>query len=497
MAGGKYEPITREELKSRRMSGSRTLSTATLALVLTVPLLIGMVLGGALGYLILGGQVAAPSPPAGGNEVTFELEAHLLTGFKGIGGTIDGLNNPTLEVQKGDRVTIILVDGEVMMHNLYIEGYDIQSADVMNPGDRVTVSFTADKEGTFAYYCAIPGHRQTMEGKLIVGSGEGGAVGLPPIGPEKLPLDTNFIGREPTDVPPPVNRTYSTTVHIWLDVREVNAEIEPGTSFTYWTYNGTVPGPMFRVRVNDTVVVHFSNHGTMEHSVDFHAATGPGGGTAYSRIQPGEAVNFTFKALVPGLYVYHCGSPNVPTHVSMGMYGLILVEPEGGLPYFDARGKPIKEFYVMQGELYTKWPVHTAGNQLFDGEKLLAENPTYVVFNGRWQSLTDIHELKAAVNDTVRIYFGVGGPNLISSFHVIGEIFDRVYVYGDLLDPPLQGIQTVPVVPGGSVVVEFAVQVPGRYVLVDHSLTRALDKGALGFLNVTGPSDPTIFAPLP
>ena len=200
-------------------------------------------------------------------------------------------------------------------------------------------------------------------------------------------------------------------------------------------------------------------------------------------------------ALVPGLYVYHCASAHIPTHISMGMYGLILVQPAQNLPTLDANGKPIKEFYVMQGEIYTRWPVHTEGHQEFDPVALQDENPTYVVFNGAYRALTGAHALTASVNDTVRIYFGVGGPNLISSFHVIGEIFDRVWNLGDLTDPPMQGVQTVLVAPGGAVVVEFGLQVPGNYLLVDHSLVRTLDKGALGILAVTGPSNPTIFNP--
>jgi len=300
-----------------------------------------------------------------------------------------------------------------------------------------------------------------------------------------------------------VNRSVSKEVHIFLDAREVTSWLERtpkvNTTFTYWTYNGTVPGPFFRVRTNDTVVVHFSNNetSTMAHSVDFHAVTGPGGGAVSTQTEPNGRNLFRFKALNAGLFVYHCASPHIPSHISNGMYGLILVEPASGLPYLDDRGRPVKEFYVMQGDLYTKWPTHTSGHQEFDDLKLLNEAPSYVVFNGRYQALTGNYALRANVNDTVRIFFGVGGPNLISSFHVIGEIFDRVYLMGDLVSTPQQSVQTTLVVPGGATIVEFRVDygtpTGATYLLVDHALSRAIDKGAVGHLIVTGAADSSVY----
>ncbi len=478
-------PVTRDDLRSRTMQGLRPIGRGTLAFFVALSLMVGVVGGGAISMWLAN----QPTTPEGAADVFVDLTAYI-TGFKGVGGDLAGKANPTLNVKMGDRVTITITNGENMIHNFVIDTFGVRSADFATMNQKVTVTFTADKEGTFAYFCAY--HISTMRGDLVVGNSP-----TVQIRPEKLPLDVAYIARDPTDVPPPIGRTSPATVDVWLEAVEVNAEIEPGTSFTYWTFNGTVPGPFFRVRVNDTVVVHFrnANTSTMEHSVDFHSVTGPGGGMAATAAMPGETTGFSFKALVPGLYVYHCASPHIPTHIAMGMYGMILVEPEQGLPAVDAQGKPIKEFYVMQGELYTKWPVHTAGNQLFDPVGLVAESPTYVVFNGRWQALTGNHSLTASVNDTVRIFFGVGGPNLISSFHVIGEIFDRVYNLGGLSGPPMLGIQTVLVPPGGSVVVEFGLEVPGTFLLVDHSIVRTVDKGALGTLVVTGPANPGIFNP--
>ena len=236
-----------------------------------------------------------------------------------------------------------------------------------------------------------------------------------------------------------------------------------------------MPGPFIRVRVGDTVEVHLKNSpdSTLIHSVDFHAATGPGGGAAATQTDPGQEKMVKFKALVPGLYVYHCATPMVAHHIANGMYGLIFVEPEGGLPPVD------REFYVMQGEIYTEAAFGQRGSQEFSVDKLLHERPEYFVFNGSVGALSKLHPLQAKVGETVRIFFGVGGPNFTSSFHVIGEIFDRVYNLGGVMSEPLKGIQTVTVPAGGAVIVDFKLDVPGNYVLVDHALSRA-ERGLLG-----------------
>jgi nitrite reductase (NO-forming) len=242
-----------------------------------------------------------------------------------------------------------------------------------------------------------------------------------------------------------------------------------------------------RVRVGDTVEVHMKNDpsSVMFHSVDFHGAIGPGGGAEFTQAAPGEEKVVTFKAMVPGLYVYHCATPSVPHHITNGMYGLLLVEPEGGLPQVN------REFYVMQGELYTTKPFGTNGHQEMDYNKLISERPEYFVFNGAVSALTKAHPLRASVGETVRIFFGVGGPNFTSSFHVIGAIFDRAYEGASLLSPPLQGVQTVTVPPGGAGMVEFKLHRGGRYTLVDHALSR-LERGLVGFLQVDGPRDDEI-----
>ena len=224
----------------------------------------------------------------------------------------------------------------------------------------------------------------------------------------------------------------------------------------------------------------------MMHNVDFHAVTGPGGGGMATEAGPGETKGFVFKALKPGLYVYHCATPMVAQHISNGMYGMILVEPVEGLPKVD------REFYVMQGELYTEQPIGTKGEQAESIEKLVDERPEYFVFNGAVGALSGENALKANVGETIRLYFGVGGPNFTSSFHVIGEIFDKVYPMGSAISRTVNDVQTVTVPPGGAVITEIKLEVPGKYVLVDHALSR-VNKGLAGFLEVNGPENPAVF----
>jgi nitrite reductase (NO-forming) len=296
------------------------------------------------------------------------------------------------------------------------------------------------------------------------------------------------IAHDPTNIPPPITRRTPETVVVELETVEVEARLDERTTYQFWTFNGRVPGPFVRVRVGDTVEVHLKNHenSMMMHNVDFHAVNGPGGGAGATMSNPGEATHFTFKALNPGLYVYHCAVAPVAMHISSGMYGLILVEPEEGLPPVD------REFYVMQGEIYTEESFGTAGLLTQSYDKLINERPEYFVFNGHVGALTDHYPLKAKVGETVRLFFGVGGPNFTSSFHVIGEIFDKAYQLGSVTSPPIENVQSISVPPGSANIVEFKLEVPGRYVLVDHALSRA-ERGLAGYLIVEGEPNPEVF----
>jgi nitrite reductase (NO-forming) len=288
------------------------------------------------------------------------------------------------------------------------------------------------------------------------------------------------------DVPSPVNRRYPARVVVRLESTEYRGELSKGVEYDFWGYNGHVPGPFIRVREGDTLEFHFKNApgSKNSHTADFHAMTGPCGAACILMTEPGKESIVQAKALSPGLFVYHCAAPPIPVHIANGLYGLILVEPKEGLPKVD------REYYVMQSEFYTETPIGTKGLAPFSSQKGMDEQPTYVVFNGKVGSLTGEGALPAKTGETVRLFVGNIGPNLISSFHVIGEIFDRVYREGSLSDPN-HNVQTTLIPSGAASTVEFKVEVPGDFTIVDHSIFR-INKGALGTLHVEGPENPEI-----
>lgn len=424
--------------------------------------------------------------------------------FEGVGGSIDGQINPLLEANVGDTVRLTVINGDPVMHDLKIDEFFVSTGEMVEDEQTVTLEFVVNRPGEFVYYCSVVGHRDIgMAGKLRVNgevaagepselqASQGGAAMDHSAMPSIEPADETAVSivRSPADVPPPVGDRGPMTLRVDMKTQEVVGVLADGTTFDYFTFDGTVPGPMLRVRQGDTVEFHLQNEADslFPHSIDLHSVTGPGGGAVYTQTLPGGETQFNFQALNPGLYVYHCATASIPHHISSGMYGLVLVEPPGGLPPVD------REFYVMQGDIYTDYEYGTAGHQPFSMEHMRNEDADYLVFNGAVGGLTsDENVLRANVGETVRIYFGVGGPNYTSSFHVIGEIFDRVYPEGAITSPPQTNVQTTLVPTGGAVVVEFKVEVPGRYILVDHSLSR-LERGLAGFLVVEGEEQPDIF----
>ena len=314
-------------------------------------------------------------------------------------------------------------------------------------------------------------------------------------GPKAKGNDPTISGEEiavltqAPNVPPPIKRSHATKVIVKLEVKELVKKLSDGVEYLFWTFGGDVPGSFIRIREGDLVEFHLLNHPSskMPHNIDLHAVTGPGGGAASSFTAPGHESQFSFKAINPGLYVYHCATAPVGLHVANGMYGLILVEPKDGLPPVD------REFYVMQSEFYTAGKFGEEGLQMFDQNKAVDERPSYVVFNGAVGALVGDKAVTAKSGETVRLFVGNGGPNLVSSFHVIGEIFDKVYAEGGVKVSQEQ-VQTTIVPAGGSAMVEFKVEVPGTYILVDHSLFRAFNKGALGMLKVTGPENLIVYS---
>lgn len=350
-------------------------------------------------------------------------------------------------------------------------------------------SFTFEKPGTYTYYClphaskAKDGPWKGMVGTIIV-SADGRATG-------SATDSATFQMPNAIIVPDPIAPPRSTPdadgiVRVTLETREVVAKLADGTAYAYWTFDGTVPGPMVRVREGDRVEVTLKNaaDSTMSHSVDFHAVTGPGGGAKATQTKPGESTTFTFRAIDPGVYVYHCATPHIPSHVANGMYGLIVVEPKDGWPAVD------REFYVMESEWYTTGERGEAGLQSLSIEKMENEDPDYFTFNGQLGALTGEGTMKAKVGEKVRIFFGVGG-GVPSSFHVIGEVFDEVYMDGN--GDITRNRQTVLVPAAGSAIFDFTLEVPGDYILVDHTLTRAIDKGAVGILHVEGEPNADVY----
>lgn len=293
---------------------------------------------------------------------------------------------------------------------------------------------------------------------------------------------------DPPFVPKPVGDRQAAKLKVELEIIEEEGEMVDGVRYMYWTFGGTVPGSFIRTRVGDEVEFTLKNHpdNKLPHNIDLHAVTGPGGGAESSLVAPGHEVTFSFKTLNPGLYVYHCATAPVGMHIANGMYGLILVEPEGGLPPVD------REYYVMQGDFYTEGSYGEPGLQAFDMHKAIKEDADYVVFNGHVNGLVGENALTAKVGETIRLFVGNGGPNLVSSFHAIGEIFDKVYVEGGSLIN--ENIQTTLIPAGGAAIVEFKLEVPGTLVLVDHSIFRAFNKGALGMLKVEGEENTKIYS---
>lgn len=306
-------------------------------------------------------------------------------------------------------------------------------------------------------------------------------------------VDVDQIARDPTDIPPPVDWTNPRTHDVTIRTQKLTAEIEPGVTFDYMTFEGTVPGPMIRVRQGDTVNLTFDvpeDLNAAMHNMDFHAVYGPGGGAEATTIAPDDdPTQISFRAEYPGVFIYHCAVPSMDYHISSGMFGSILVEPEEGLPAVDT------EYYLGQHEIYTTGDVGEQGHHEFDFEAMMREDPTYVVFNGQAYGFTEdaAGPLQAETGETARVYFANGGPNLLSSLHPIGNVWSDLYRDGDLLSDPATNVETTPVAPGTTTAGEMAFPVPGPVKIVDHALSRVVHRGALGVIDVQGDPNPDVF----
>jgi nitrite reductase (NO-forming) len=413
----------------------------------------------------------------------------------------------SIQVPVAQKVTFTLDNTGVVQHDVTIQtaGFSLTA----QPGKSATGEFTFDEAGTFDFFCSIPGHKDAgMKGTLTVvdpvapaapavssaasmADMPGMATATTGSAPDIKPLPADLKRLPAPQMAGPLNRSEPAYVKFELTTDKVTAQMADGVAYDYWTFNGTVPGPMLRVLEGDTVEIDLHNapDAGVTHNIDLHAVTGPGGGAKVMQIAPGADGAFRFQALNPGVYVYHCATPMVAQHIASGMYGMIVVEPKTGLPRVD------HEYYLMEGDFYLQGQRGDTGLRAFDLTKMLDERPEYVLFNGAVGSLTGDNAFKARVGDTIRIFFGVGGPNLTSSFHVIGAVFDRVYPEGSLTSAPETNVQTTHVSAGGATMVEFTARVPGTYSIVDHSLGR-MEKGAAAQIVVDGPSNPDVFQPL-
>jgi len=304
---------------------------------------------------------------------------------------------------------------------------------------------------------------------------------------EELPVIEGVVGYAPKAAPA-IERDYRAHVTYELEVTEEVMELADGVEYRFWTFGGSVPGPMVRVREGDYVTFTLQNRpdSMMPHNIDLHAVSGQGGGAEATLISPGQQATFAFTALNPGVYIYHCATAPVGMHIANGMYGLIVVEPKEGFEPVD------NEFYIVQGDFYTKGDFGERGLQEFDMMRAVDEDAAYVVFNGRAGSMVGDNALQVGVGETVRLFVGNGGPNLTSSFHVIGEVFDRVWLEAGAMVN--RDVQTTVVPAGGAAVVEFKLDVPGTFNMVDHAIFRAFNKGAVGQIVATGQPDHVVFS---
>jgi len=467
---------------------------------------------------LLGASVAGPFAPEAHAAAPIERKAvvrqvKLSTGLvdgKMVYLDAQGKANPTLRVDVGDTVELTVQSGEGAEHDIVIPELGVHSKHFNASTGPIRVKFKVTRPGTFTYYCSIPGHRQIgMEGTLEVAGDELAKssaprqAAAPKAVPKVVPVATRAaapiapaardavsVAMDPNAVPAPLGARAPQLVTYRIETVELNGKLDDGTTYNYWTFDKKVPGPMLRVKKGDTVELTLFNpkSSKMVHSIDLHAVTGGHGGGAHTQVAPGQEKTIRFKALNPGLYVYHCATHSIPQHIASGMYGLILVEPEAGLPPVD------REYYVMQGDLYTEHQPGTKGHHEYSHARAMDELPTFYTFNGSVGALTKEFKMSAKVGETVRFYFGVGGPNKVSSFHVIGEIFDKVYSEGSPTTVK-NDVQTTLVAPGGATMVDIKLNYPGKYLVVDHALSR-VSRGLAGVLEVEGPRDGSVYEAL-
>jgi nitrite reductase (NO-forming) len=290
--------------------------------------------------------------------------------------------------------------------------------------------------------------------------------------------------------PSPVKEVRLDTVHKVI-------ELAPGVHFSAWTFGNQVPGPTVRARVGDRIRFSMTNRtdetlpgvqlmaAPMMHSVDFHAAmVSPQ--DKYRSIAPGQTMEFEFTLNYPGVFMYHCGTPMILEHIASGMYGAVIVEPREGYPT-----KVDREYMIIQSEFYAKLDPEkrkVAGAPLYvlDGDAVRKATPNYTVFNGVHNGMVKT-PLATKAGERVRLFVLNVGPSRTSSFHVVGTIFDRVWIDGNP-DNQFRGMQTVLLGSSNSAIVEFMIPENGSYIMVDHHFANA-SQGAIGLISTADKPD--------
>lgn len=342
------------------------------------------------------------------------------------------------------------------------------------PGEKVTTTFIATKAGTFQLECTTPGHQQAgMVAKVFVTEASNGTASAQTSaaasatstaasgGHVMAPPTAEGTAHQARDASLSPAETDSVK-QITLNVTDTEVEIAPGVKLAAWTFDGQVPGPVIHVRQGDTVEFTLTNHSTMPHSIDFHAArTAPS--VNYKNVAPGQSYTFTWKANDPGVFMYHCGTAPILQHLAQGMYGAVIVDPiDQPLPKVD------REFVLVQSEFYL---TDSKGLVTTNLQKANTGNADLVVFNGYANQYAD-HPIEVKVGEKIRVYLVNAGPNHFSAFHVVGTIFDHVWVDGNPQND-LHGIQTWTVAPGEGSAFDFTLNEEGTYPMVSHSFADA------------------------
>jgi nitrite reductase (NO-forming) len=420
---------------------------------------------------------SAPSPSSDAGAVlgSIEIEAFDL-----------GFTPATIEVEAPGRYEITLNNTGAIPHDVTFA--DGATSGMVDGGQSGTMEVDIPAEG-LTFICSIPGHAQAgMEGVVTV---KGGATAGGELGggdDHGGPAPTTDVAADP-DAPAPV--VYDATaparltgdVHdIDLVMTEVEMTVAPGFVQKVWTFGGTVPGPVIRVKVGDTIRVHLQNPAAnqLPHSIDFHASQ-VAWNDEMTSINPGEEKVYEWTADYAGVWMYHCGTSPALHHIANGMYGMVIVEPAEGLPAVD------NEFALVQSE----WYLGPQGDiTSLDKAAAGAPAPDFVVFNGVANQYVDA-PLQVGTGESVRIFVLDAGPSIDSSFHIVGTIFDTVIREGVALrkgNSGSWGSQAMDLSPAQGGIVEFTTAEDGLYPVVTHAFN-FVGRGALGLIQA-GDGDP-------